>query len=381
MKENLLVTLSQYPPTQKKMPLENFLTEAFAWILKNNPEFSVFFIEKITRKLNLTPELNIEQYEWSTQVDFNGKHPDMLCEIDTRTEQVAFIFEHKIWANLHSNQLSNYKRYAKEHYGNNNVFIILISATTAQHLQNPDLALCWLEVYTWVKDWIKENKVSDFIFQDFLNFIKHLGMGPPAPISHHAILSYYPARHLKKQISNLIKIVEKKDWGSIVKMKDLDIYVEDKRGSYYGEGWGRIGLNLFSEWHPSVFVGFLLDGEDHCTTPLSTQSPDFSIILSFKKSLHNKYPNNLNYQNLIKNISDRIGVLNKQWDVYHHIKDTSATRINKWHPLHIRKPMLELFRGTETTEEQVKQFMQAAEEVVTLMLTSKHFEKLRDDFK
>jgi len=379
MKKSLLVALSKYRPTEGKMPLENFLTEAFAWILENNTDFSIFFIEQIISKLGVESEYTVKNHSWSTQVNFDGKSPDMLCEINTRTGQVALVFEHKAWAELHNNQLLNYRNYANEYYSQ--AYIILISATISQHSQNPDLALCWSDIYAWIQDWVKENQESGFIFQDFLDFIKHNGMGPPAPISHHAIIAYYPASDLKPQISNLIKQVEHKDWASIVQMDDFGLYVEDRKGSLYGEAWGKVGLHFFYEWTPTIFVGFLLDGKDHCTKPLSSQSPDFVINLSFSKHLHNKYPHNTNYQQFIKSISKEVEQLNNQWDFYHHIEDKSAKCINKWHPVHIRKPMLEIFRGTETTEEQVEKFMQAAQEIIGLIVKCEHFKKLRDDFR
>lgn len=42
MKTDLLTSLRKYKVTDKQDPIENFITEAFAWLLKNYDDFSFF---------------------------------------------------------------------------------------------------------------------------------------------------------------------------------------------------------------------------------------------------------------------------------------------------------------------------------------------------
>jgi len=45
METGLLESLRTYRSGEEKFPLENFLTEAFAWISNNHSDFSEFFLE------------------------------------------------------------------------------------------------------------------------------------------------------------------------------------------------------------------------------------------------------------------------------------------------------------------------------------------------
>lgn len=369
MNHDLLISLRKYRPREGHDPLENFITEAFCWILKSYDDFSLFFIDHLFEKMNVEKK-DIENHEWSTQANFGGLSPDMLCKFG---DNAALVFENKAWARLHHNQISNYRVYANENY--NESYIILITATVRQHDQNPDLALCWSDVYKIIQEWLKkENNGNDFIFNDFLELIKSEGMAPPAPISHESICSYFPGMELKPQTKNLRNRVKNSDWSKVELPSNQCLAECDQ--------WGRIGLDLLkgAGWKPGVFIGFLFDGWDHCTTPvLGNKSPDFCVIISFDKFLHNTYSKSETYKAFVNLISKQIQELNQDWDFYHHIEDKDARAINKWHPIHIRKPMLELFKGTLTSEEQDARFMESAEQILNIIFKSDEFEKLNKE--
>ena len=103
MKNDLLTSLRKYRITHKRDSKENFITEAFAWLLKNYPNFSSYFIKDLKNRLNSTINVS-ENLKWDTQKNFDGVYPDMVCEFDDN----AFVFEHKAWSYLHQNQLQNY---------------------------------------------------------------------------------------------------------------------------------------------------------------------------------------------------------------------------------------------------------------------------------
>lgn len=369
MNHDLLISLRKYRPREGHDPLENFITEAFCWILKSYDEFSVFFIDHIFKNLKI--EKDIESHNWSTQANFDGFFLDMLCEVNNN---FALVFENKAWAELHDNQIENYRDYAKRNY-KENYKIILITATAKQHNQNPDLALCWSDVYKIIKNWIaQENNGNDFIFNDFLELIRYEGMAPPAPISHEAIQSYFAGMELKRQVTNLINRMKHSDWSKVA-LPSNQCLKEDKRTNE-----GRFGLELLSDWKPGVFIGFLLDGTDHCTTPvLGTKSPDFCVIISFTDFLHKTYPKSETYKAFVNLIEKQIKELNQGWNFYHHIEDKDAKKINKWHPIHIRKPMLEIFKGTMTTEEQDARFMESAEQILNIIFKCDEFNDLHKE--
>ena len=376
MATGLFEALRRYSLKENRDPLENFITEGFAWILNNYPDFGEFFLQKLEEKLKERGrEWSIGNYdcEWLTQENFDGKYPDMVCHFNG--EKKAIIFEHKTWRRLHENQLANYKEYAKRNF--DEYRIVLITATQQQHEQDSDLPLCWSDIYNLISDWEKSDN-SEFLVEDFQQLLKSVGLGPPAPISHTSIRYYRETKDLKKNISDLIERIkgreeQKKEWKKMIK-KDLDIR---KR-----VGWGRIGLELLP-WEGSIFIGILVDGKDHKTEPIDpVKGPDFCLIISFSQSLHDFYTEKKSYKKLVEELlPKKVEQLNDGWQFYDHLKDFEAPGKNKYHPIHIRKPMLDVFCGTESCEDQEERFYEAASKLIRLVAEEESFWALRESCK
>ena len=386
MATGLFEALRRYSPRENRDPLENFITEGFAWILNEDSVFEEFFLKYLEEKLNWS----IGNYDckWRTQENFGGKYPDMVCHLNN--EDKAIIFEHKtLGRDLDEHQLANYKKYAKKNF--DDYRIVLITATSQQHEQDPDLALCWSDIYNLISDWEKSDN-NEFLIKDFQQLLKSVGLGPPAPISHTSIRYYYETSDLKKNIKNLTERVkgreeQKKKWKEIIKENyNLSIPILQGKDDYYG----RIGLHLLSlkghnpDLGPGgIFVGILLDGEDHKTEPIDpVKGPDFCLIISFSKSLHGFYYREENYKKLVEELlPKKVEQLNDGWQFYDHLKDFEAPKKNKYHPIHIRKPMLDVFCGTESCEDQEDRFYGAASELIKLVAEEESFWSLRDACK
>ena len=240
--------------------------------------------------------------------------------------------------------------------------------------------MCWYDIYKIIDKWLvkKDNDVF-FMFRSFQNLLVHEGLGPVAPISHNSILSYYSARYFVQNTLDLTKRLfnkEKEVFKSIFNgEKDFEL-------ANRGYDFGRIGFSMLNNWRPGIFVGFLIDGEDHKTKPiLGERSPDFSIILSFAEDLHNSYSVNENYIGLIEYLQVEIEKLGDNWDFYNHIKDERVEGKNYWHPIHIRKPMIDLFKGTLTAEEQEARFLEAIKLILPIIIKSEYYTKLKKDLK
>ena len=246
MATGLFEALSKYAPREGKNPLENFITEGFAWILNEYPDFGKYFLKYLENELNKRGQKwSFGNYdcEWRTQEKFGGKQPDMVCHFNG--ENKAIVFEHKTWSPLHGEQLVNYKDFANQEFADHR--IVLITATRQQHQQDPDLALCWPEIYGLISNW-EESGNSEFLINDFQQLLKSLGLGPPAPISHTSIRYYYKTWKLETNIIKLIERVkgredEKREWEKILK-KDYELSTPLQRGKDHF--YGRIGIELLS---------------------------------------------------------------------------------------------------------------------------------------
>lgn len=368
MNKGLLESVRKYRPREGKDPLENFITEAFAWILGNHSEFSEYFLDKILIELSI-PDFGMSgnNCEWLTQTSFDGFFPDMVCISNGR----AIVFENKVWAKLHTNQINNYKTYAERTFDESRV--VLITASKSQHSQSADLALCWSDIHRWMSNWKGMKSDNSFVLHDFVSLLESEGLGPPAPISHEAILSYYSSVNLKSNLRSLIGRVKHKDWEKNM-ASDYSLTLEKQ--------WGRLGLNLLKSWDPGIFVGVLLDGSDHRTTPISlAKGPDLCVILDFESRHHSYYPSDSDYLEFVDAVSKRVNSLNGVWEFYDHLNDRAVARANRWHPIHIRMPILDVFSGTQLSDEQDERFYANANEILEIINCEPAFWRLRDKLK
>ncbi len=377
--ESLFTALRKYSPRENNDPLENFVTEAFAWLLKNELDFSAFFLEKIDPELGKKEEkINLKGIKWSTQTSWGGVYPDMICELGDS----VYIFEHKVWTHLHGNQLQNYINFAQNKYSSSKM--ILITAGPYQWTQKSDLAICWSDVYCYIKSWLskagRESHQYDFVFSDFLELLKNEGLAPTAPITREAILGYYHARYLHEESVSLFQAIIKYNNGMILDcLSEHEDYKPDVSDQY-----GRVGIDLFLEWRPGLFVGFLLDYEDYEIKPVDeSKGPDCCFIFNFDDSLHNNYPHDELFERLTKELEDLFINDEGGWQFYNHFKGDNPK--NMWHPLYVRKPMLEVLAGLgdedTLTDKTTLALFEELQRVIEKILGNTCFNEIRNFYK
>jgi hypothetical protein len=289
----------------------------------------------------------------------------------------AVIVENKAWSCLHDNQLENYRQYAERNY--EHYKIVLITANSTQHAQNPDKALCWRNVYDLIKNWLDQCASSDdhVIVKSFLKLIVNEGMGPLAPVSHESILYYRRAKPFIERVRALRNTLVN------TYKRELESLLPNQFKCENYEEWGIIGISLLKGlWLPGIYFGVVEDERDHNVAPiLGDDSPDFSIILSIDQKFHAIYEQFVSFNNLVSELNEKVPAINTGWMVYNHLQDKSIIKPNRWHPIHIRKPLLELLRGTTTQEEQAKVVFKQVESILCIIASSENFRQLQIELK
>ncbi|HEY9804423.1 MAG TPA: hypothetical protein V6D25_29090 [Leptolyngbyaceae cyanobacterium] len=370
MADSLFSALRKYPKSQELDPIENFITEGFAWLLRNKELLAREFVDYLSQKLpDLLPVTKIIP-EWKTQHNFPGGQIDMLADFG----QSALIFEHKIWSYLSPGQLDKYRDYASSNLKwSQGTKLILITGLTRQHEQNPDLAITWSDIYKFLKHWL-ETKSDDSLVRDFIDMLAEENLGPAAPVSYESIVSYLPAQSLIPNLKSITLRAAEADWRWVSERigfnKDAPIpFLEVKYQ------WGRLGLDILDGWFPGIFIGAVLDGSDHRVQPSNPYlSPDFCLIISFHISKWKSFERDFLHSDEYTKLRSRLKHNSGNWDFHDHIFEVAKP--NRWHPLHLRKPLAEVFRGTITFEEQVDRFILEGREVIELLLAGGELEAL-----
>ncbi len=373
--DNLFLALKRYAPGPNIDPKENFLTEAFAWLLRQHEGLAGHFLQLVLERYDGTFSLDRgARPQWLTQEGNAKARLDMVADFGTQ----AIIFEHKLWASLGEDQIDKYREYGAARWVGG-VLVVLIAPRRSQFSQNPDVALTWGEVYRCASEWLEDQTSKPSIVRHFLGLLQSEGLGPPAPISHEAILSYLPAKTVEPQLVPLVQEVARRDWTWFYERM---AWPGQKReplvrfGPKDGPWWGRMGVDLLDGWRPGIFVGAMLNGDDH-RVGLSNRElgPDFSLVLTYHQDDGEPPREEFLGSDEFARLKKRLAADAGGWDFVDHFLNNPNP--NPWHPLHLRKPLLEVMRGTQTFEEQVLAFLKAGREVIEVLLVGEELEAFK----
>lgn len=371
--ESLLVNLRKYRPREKTDSLENFITEAFAWLLRSSSEVQESILEVINERLDNTFSVETENCEISTQENFSGKYPDLVMSWSDGT----LVFEHKVWSELHKNQLKNYRDHISKH--SNNYRLILITAKVYQHSQKPDASLCWKDIYQCL-DSLKSNTNDEklsWAINDFLELLKSEGLGPSMPINRFSITHYMEAIKFDSQVDSVFQSALHKEWS----LANIGIAPTFKRQKVET----RVGLEFCPttpddgrRWLPGIFCGVLLDGEDHGVTKLLNNQLNLCLIFDFNKDGQCFIQKSTNYQKLRGELKQLSESTLSDWRFIDSEIEPEA-KLNKWHPMMFIRPMLEVFELTTTHDEQVEKVFSVFEEIQKALINETSFNLLVEE--
>jgi hypothetical protein len=368
--DNLFLALKKYTPGPNIDPRENFLTEAFAWLLRQHEGLASDFLQLVLEQRELDFSLDPEaRPQWLTQSGNAKARLDMVADFGTQ----AIIFEHKLWTPLGEDQIKKYREYGATRWIGA-ILVVLITSRRAQFAQNPDVALTWGDVYQCVSAWLEDQTDKPSLVRHFLGLLQSEGLSPPAPISHEAILSYLPAKTVEPRLERLIQEVAQRDWGWFYDRMAWP--AQERKPLVRGLKWGRMGVDLLDDFRPGIFVGAMLDGDEH-RVGLSDRAlgPDFSLVLTYHTEEGAPSREEFLDSDEFVKLKRRLAAGACGWDFVDHFLNNLDP--NPWHPLHLRKPLLEVMRGTQTFEDQVLAFLKAGREVIEVLLSGGELEAFK----
>lgn len=285
MTGNLFSSLFSYRPRENLLPKENFLTEAFAWVLRDNPALASQLISLILHESG-DENVSFTKFKIETQESYPTKRipnapdvniqlvrPDMeICFRDTNNNPHWILFEHKWERSADDKQLLQYRK-------------LLDSATERGHLvfigrdvaprdfaihAELDLILTWTEIYRL----ITTIKNKTFLAEHFLLFLEDHNMAPLKPFESDELIGYVKGMNVEDKCVKLIRrLLDSKVSWHFLPHPFRDVSVTAPSNSF-----GRIGIQFVPEWRPGLFAGFYLNPYD-LKLPLVNEEKSIDLAL------------------------------------------------------------------------------------------------------
>jgi hypothetical protein len=361
LSDSLLVALSSYRPRPGRRPIEDFITEALAWLLRTQDGLGRAFLQEVV-ELPLGEDTSATEIEWSTQESFSSSRPDMVAWVG----DTAVAFEHKVHEAATRDQLQRHQEGLTDLEGYGQGRLVLITSATWHFAepddeQNPSMQMPF-ERTTWprVHDWLSgfaERVEDDSMIREFQALLQSRGLGPRSAIPEPSLRAYRAVQEAEEQIWVLFRTLKEEPgrWEFLFdQLPHLDPEAREMKGR---EGKvpkeGRIGIR-FPPWTPGVFVGVLVDGDDHeidmSDRPLG---PDLVVVLDVSENgtatmSRQEFLSSSLYASLVARLEREAGT--SSWEFI----DTHgrSEKGNPWHPLILRRPLAEVLRGRDTFDEQ-----------------------------
>ncbi|WP_263835082.1 hypothetical protein [Salinibacter sp.] len=382
MEDSLLVSLRSYQPRPDRDPLEDFVTEAFAWTLRAHPPIGSQFLSEIDRRADLPKgSVGEDGWEWDTQVDVGEGRADMLAIGDHRT----YVFEHKVGQTAKAKQVDRYRRSLT---ADEVVTVLIMDAKwnyegpQSADVEDPDLRLTWAEVSKILGDKSDELETADRI-DDFRALLDHEGLGPRKPLGEPDLRAVPRYKETIDHLTKLMKEVrlQKEEWESVYDLLDDPSGQSQpkKRWSGTPPRYGRIALRLYQDYNPNINFGLIIDPENIRTTLVDRNlGPDLAVFLhvpygALPRGQYNELVNSQAYEDLRKRLAENSRA---EWTAF--APKGTDPGINKHHPLVLQRPLAHVLRGTQSVEDQRAEVLDALKEGVELFLKGREMEKLRE---
>ena len=253
---NLFEGLFNFAPRDGHTPRENFLSEAFAYILRTSEGALDAWVSDVFARRVHCESFDVRTRGRKDTENDSPVFPDMSIR-GTIADGEAFeiLSEHKWDSRCNSNQLCSYARIAQK----SGAHLIFIGANHRQKREaaasHPAVARCYL----WEDVFRVLNEIPEpsEIFKEFLNFMAAKGLSPGQPLSLQKMQAFLQSAGFVKSLERLAeKLRNDFEWNCIPSRYRGGMKVTDR--------WGRVAIEFATpDWKPTITVGFLYDGGDH----------------------------------------------------------------------------------------------------------------------
>ena len=261
LRPNLFEALFNFHPREDHTPKENFLTEAFAYLLRTDEGVRDRWLSVLLRKNveGVTCEVQTRQTERDVDAD-TSIFPDLWISGQFSDGQKFAVYcEHKWDSHCDERQLRKYRKLAES----KKACLVFVGTTDKQRSEaarclpgKPSACFLWENVF-YELNGLPEKST---ILQEFLEFMKSQGLSPGQPLTIEKMAAFLQAADFVKSLLNLAhKLQANYPWDAIPQRFHANNYVHD--------AWGRVGIRFETkDWKPAITVGFLYDESDHRVT-------------------------------------------------------------------------------------------------------------------
>ncbi len=368
---------------------ENYLTETWAWILRNNKSLLNSFLKEV-----FEVDVTGEQLEVTTQKYISSGSGKGFIDLTITTLNYCFIFEHKINHSFGEDQILKYIEWAKKKgYSSEKIMAATVSGYFIDHdetVGDSNLILVnylWHDLYKFIDEKNNEKTFSEsevFVLKCFQNLlIKNDLTWIETEVSMEGLKNYYSALSVNKSLRDIFsQIKDHYKWEKVYKVFQR-VDGKNHPPKTAGERWGRIGIDLdiVRGWTPSLFFGVLADPIDHKVVPSNPEiGPDLCLIVDIDKSRFRDYDISNEYKKLETEMQSWAERNKNEWSFYNHLED-AGSEANLWHPLYLRKPLYSILHGADSPEGQRKKIEDEMTLLLDAMFKETSFLEMREIFK
>lgn len=377
MKDSLLVALRNYPASLDRDPLEDFITEAFRWLLSNHASVADVFLNEIstrTDKAGFDP--TPKNTKWATQETFPKSRPDMIAEAG----EMALVFEHKVHAAADHDQLMRHNEGLKHRYPTG--LLVLITSASWHYTEPADVKMTWKDVYQCLDNAPTDNNEATRMVVEFLALLDTEGLGPREHLEEPQLRALTSHQETLDGLSKLIKEIKAQpsNWAfAYDKLPDLEGSREPgSKWSHNPPRYGRISLILYTEGNINIHFGILIDPSDINTGFVNDSiGPDIAVHLKipWKWLSQKQYDRILRSDAYTKLVSRLNGENLGDWTLFEITSDNSQ---NKHHPVVLQKPLAPVLRGTASVDDQRQVLTENLQDGVRMLLEGGEIGDIRE---